>query len=60
MPPGAWHNLKPGTERVKEDTAPSPRGTQSPVGSDTKEGQIIYSKWLLPGIPELVKIHKNN
>lgn len=38
----------------------SPRGTQTSVGWDTKEGQIIYSKWLLLGIPELVKIHKND
>lgn len=56
----AGHKEKPRPQRVKRSEAPSLEGPVARAGTETKEGHIIYSEWLLPRIPELVKIHKND
>lgn len=56
-PDTRWSLAHKGWNKIQPQ---SRRGTQARVGGGTKEGQIIYSKWWLLGIPELVKIHKKD
>ena len=58
--PFARHNVKPGIQRVKRDTVPVPEGNADQCWLRFRGKTNYLFQWLLAGIVELVKIHKND